>query len=82
MVYFDRDQLGAGRAVRVASGFSRRRGAGVCGQVARSEWAVIVDPDTANELPDGEVGEIWLQGENIGRGLLGPARRDPLDVRR
>jgi fatty-acyl-CoA synthase len=39
-----------------------------CGQIARSQWAVIVNPDTASELPDGEVGEIWLQGNNIGRG--------------
>jgi fatty-acyl-CoA synthase len=32
---------------------------------------VIVNPDTAEELPDGEVGEIWLQGNNIGRGYWG-----------
>ncbi len=32
---------------------------------------MIVNPDTANELPDGEVGEIWLQGNNIGRGYWG-----------
>jgi fatty-acyl-CoA synthase len=42
-----------------------------CGQVARSQWALIVDPDSAAELPDGRVGEIWLQGENIGRGYWG-----------
>ena len=29
---------------------------------------MIVNPDTHEELPDGEVGEIWLQGNNIGRG--------------
>jgi fatty-acyl-CoA synthase len=39
--------------------------------VARSQWAVIVDPDTSHELPDGEVGEIWLQGSNIARGYWG-----------
>ncbi len=37
-----------------------------CGQVARSQWAVIVDPGPAIELPDGEVGEIWLHGNNVG----------------
>ena len=52
-------------------GRPERRGAGVCGQIARSEWAVIVNPDTATELPDGEIGEIWLQGNNIGRGYWG-----------
>jgi fatty-acyl-CoA synthase len=36
--------------------------------VARSLWAVIVDPDSGDELPDGQVGEVWLQGNNIGRG--------------
>ena len=39
-----------------------------CGRIARSQWGVIVNPDTGDELPDGEVGEIWLQGNNIGRG--------------
>ena len=39
--------------------------------IARSQWAVIVDPDTGDELADGRVGEIWLQGDNIGRGYWG-----------
>jgi fatty-acyl-CoA synthase len=42
-----------------------------CGQVARSQLAVIVDRDTGDELPDGRVGEIWLQGNNICRGYWG-----------
>ena len=42
-----------------------------CGRTARSLWAVIVDPDTGAELPDGAVGEIWLQGNNVGRGYWG-----------
>ncbi len=33
-----------------------------------SQWAAIVDPDTGAELPDDCVGEIWLHGDNIGRG--------------
>ncbi len=33
-----------------------------------SQWAVIVDPETAEERPDGHVGEIWLHGPNIGAG--------------
>jgi len=39
-----------------------------CGRVARSQWAVIVDTDSDTELPDGRVGEIWLHGDNLGRG--------------
>jgi fatty-acyl-CoA synthase len=42
-----------------------------CGQVARTLWAVMVDPDTGGEVPDGRVGEIWLHGNNIGRGYWG-----------
>jgi fatty-acyl-CoA synthase len=42
-----------------------------CGRIARSQWAVIVNSDTDDELPDGEVGEIWLQGNNMGRGYWG-----------
>ena len=42
-----------------------------CGQVARSQWAVIVDADTGEELPDGRVGEIWLHGNNVCRGYWG-----------
>jgi len=38
-----------------------------CGQVARSQWAVIVDPDAHIELADGDVGEIWLHGANVAR---------------
>ncbi len=71
MVYLDREQLGAGHAVRVAADAPNAVAQVSCGRVARSQWAVIVDPDTDDELPDGEVGEIWLQGNNIGRGYWG-----------
>jgi acyl-CoA synthetase (AMP-forming)/AMP-acid ligase II len=49
-----------------------------CGQVTRSQWAVIADPDTAAELPDGEVGEILLHGDNIGQGYWGRKRETEL----
>lgn len=69
--YFDRDQLAAGTAVPVAEDAPGAVAQVSCGQTARSLWAVMVDPDTATELPDGRVGEIWLQGNNIGRGYWG-----------
>jgi fatty-acyl-CoA synthase len=70
-VYLDRDQLGAGRAVRVGADAPNAVAQVSCGRLARSLRAVIVDPDTAAELPDGAVGEVWLQGDNVGRGYWG-----------
>src|ERR1700758_436608 len=71
VVYLDREQLGAGHAVRVAADAPNAVPQVSCGRTARSLWAVIVDSGTETELPDGEVGEIWLQGNNVGRGYWG-----------
>jgi fatty-acyl-CoA synthase len=71
VVYLDRGRLGTGQAVRVAADAVNAVAQVSCGQIARSEWGVIVNPDNGEELPDGEVGEIWLQGDNIGRGYWG-----------
>ncbi|MGV0786717.1 fatty acyl-AMP ligase [Mycolicibacterium sp. XJ2] len=70
-VHLDRAQLSAGRAVPVAADSPDGVAHVSCGKVARSQWAVIVDPDTGAELPDGSVGEIWLHGDNLGRGYWG-----------
>lgn len=69
--YVDRDELVAGRAAPVSMDNPRAVPLVSCGQVARSEWAVIVDPGSDDELPDGCIGEIRLQGNNIGRGYWG-----------
>ena len=66
--YFDGDLLAAGQAVVVASDVPRAVAHVSCGVVARSLRAVVVDPDTGAELPDGSVGEFWLHGDNVGRG--------------
>ena len=71
VVYLDREQLGEGRAVQVAADDANAVVQVSCGQVARSLWGVIVNPDTGAELPDGQVGELWLQGDNVGRGYWG-----------
>ncbi|KUI44610.1 fatty-acid--CoA ligase [Mycobacterium sp. GA-1199] len=70
-VHLDRTHLSAGRAVPVAADSPDAVAHVSCGRVARSQWAVIVDPDTGAELPDGTVGEIWLHGDNLGRGYWG-----------
>ena len=67
-VHVDRKQLTAGRAVTVDADHPDATVQVSCGVVARSQWAVVVDPATESELPDGCVGEIWLHGDNIGRG--------------
>ncbi|OHV06661.1 fatty-acid--CoA ligase [Mycobacterium talmoniae] len=86
-VYLDREQLGADRAVPVAPDAPGAVTLVSCGQPICSQWAVIADPETAAELPDGVVGEIWLHGDNIGRGYWGREReteqvfRNKLQVR-
>ena len=66
--WFDGGQLAGGRAVRVSSDTPNAFAAVSCGVVARSLRAVVVDPDTGAELPDGAVGEFWLHGDNVGKG--------------
>ena len=70
-IHLDRDELGAGRAVRVPADHPNALAQVSCGKIARSQWAVIVDPATDAEVPDGRVGEIWLHGDNVGRGYWG-----------
>lgn len=68
VAHFDGAELSAGRAIPVAAGTPDAVAHVSCGQIARSLWAVIVNPDTGEELPDNSVGEIWLHGANVGRG--------------
>jgi fatty-acyl-CoA synthase len=71
VVHLDREMLENGQAVRVAADKPHASAQVSCGQIARSQWCVIVDSATATELPDGRVGEIWLHGNNVGRGYWG-----------
>ncbi|ORW31001.1 fatty-acid--CoA ligase [Mycobacterium paraense] len=69
-IFLDREQLGAGRAVVVEPTAPNAVSLVSCGQPILEQWAVIADPDGA-EVPDGTVGEIWLHGNNVGRGYFG-----------
>ncbi len=71
VVYVDRDELNAGRILRRAEDHPNAVPQVACGYVALSQWAAIVDPETGRELPDEEVGEIWLHGQNMGIGYWG-----------
>jgi fatty-acyl-CoA synthase len=66
--YFDAERLAAGRAVPVTAATPGAVAHVSCGVVARSLRAIVVDPGTGEELPDGSVGEFWLHGDNVGRG--------------
>ncbi|MBM3779486.1 MAG: AMP-binding protein, partial [Acidimicrobiia bacterium] len=39
-----------------------------CGYSVHGQELRIVDPDTRRELPDGQVGEIWLRGPHVTQG--------------
>ncbi|MGO8769375.1 fatty acyl-AMP ligase [Mycobacterium sp.] len=69
-IFLDRDQLGEGRAVTIAPGTPGAVAHVSCGRPIPDQWAVIANSDGA-EVPDGTVGEIWLHGNNIGRGYFG-----------
>ena len=68
IVHVDRDRLNAGHFTFVDADAPNAVTQVSCGQVARDQWATIVDVDTASELPDAQIGEIWLHGANIGAG--------------
>lgn len=64
IVRFDSEKLAAGHAEVCAEGGSELVTAG------RPRTCVlrVVDPETRLELPAGEVGELWMQGDQVGSG--------------
>ena len=71
IIHVDRDQLNTGTFVEVAADAPNAVAQVSAGKVGVDEWAVIVDVDTASEVPDGQIGEIWLHGNNLGSGYWG-----------
>jgi acyl-CoA synthetase (AMP-forming)/AMP-acid ligase II len=69
-VFLDRVQLAAGRAVIVEPDTPGAVAHVSVGQPFQDLWAVITSSEGA-EVPDGTVGEIWLHGDNVGRGYFG-----------
>ena len=74
VVHLDREHLADGQAVRVPADAPGAIAQVSCGQIARSQWAVIVDPDAHTERADGRVGEIWLHGDNVAQRYWGRPR--------
>lgn len=71
IVNVDRDELNNHRFVEVSEDSPKAVAQASAGKVGVAEWAVIVDADTATELPDGQIGEIWISGQNMGTGYWG-----------
>ncbi|OBI48625.1 long-chain-fatty-acid--AMP ligase FadD32 [Mycobacterium sp. E796] len=71
VIHVDRDEMNNQRFVEVPADAPNAVPQVSAGIIGVDEWAVIVDPDTASELPDGHVGEIWLHGNNLGTGYWG-----------
>jgi fatty acid CoA ligase FadD32 len=71
IVSVDRDELNQHRFVEVPDDSEKAVAQASAGKVGVAEWAVIVDHETASELPDGQIGEIWISGQNMGTGYWG-----------
>ncbi|GBG40879.1 long-chain-fatty-acid--AMP ligase FadD32 [Mycobacterium montefiorense] len=71
VIHVDRDELNNHRFVEVAPDAPTAVAQVSAGRIGVDEWAVIVDPDTASEVPDEHIGEIWLHGKNLGVGYWG-----------
>jgi fatty acid CoA ligase FadD32 len=71
IVHVDREELNSGRFVEVAADAPNAVEQVSAGKIGVDEWATIVDTETASELPDGQIGEIWLHGKNLGIGYWG-----------
>lgn len=71
ITYVDRDALNDHRFVEVSEDSPKAVAQAGAGKIGVAEWAVIVDNETATELPDGQIGEIWISGQNMGTGYWG-----------
>src|ERR1700761_4120260 len=68
IINVDREALNTGQFVEVPADAPNGVAQASAGKVGVSEWAIIVDAETATELPDGQIGEVWLHGTNMGAG--------------
>lgn len=68
IIHVDRDALNSNSIVEVDADSPKAVAQASAGKVGVSEWAVIVDAESATELADGQIGEIWISGQNMGTG--------------
>ncbi len=66
--WVDRRELSRGRVVSAVGDTGDPVPVVGCGAAAEGHELLVVDPDLGRELPDGEVGEIWVRGPNVAAG--------------
>lgn len=66
--WFEADALEHGRVVPTAPHAPGSRPLVGCGQSLPDQRVLIVDPHTCRRLPEGYVGEIWVQGPSVAMG--------------
>jgi fatty acid CoA ligase FadD32 len=71
IISVDREALNSGRFVEVPDDSPTAVAQAGAGKIGVDQWAVIVDAESASELPDGQIGEIWISGNNMGTGYWG-----------
>ncbi|MDT4998061.1 MAG: fatty acid CoA ligase FadD32, partial [Mycobacterium sp.] len=71
IIHVDRDELNRHRFVEVSEDSPTAVAQASAGRVGVAVWVTIVDAETATELPDGQIGEIWMHGQNMGTGYWG-----------
>lgn len=70
VTFFDREELAQGRAVVVPEEHPRAVGFVSNGSSIASQELTVVDPESAEELPEGRVGELWVHGPNLAAGYV------------
>jgi len=65
---FDGKALDAKQVVPMEVGQPGARSLVGCGRVLPEEKVVIVNPETAEQLPDDQIGEIWVQSPSVAQG--------------
>lgn len=65
---FDGKALGEHRVIPVPVGHENERTLVGCGRVLPEEEVLIVEPETRVQLPDHQVGEVWISSPSVGLG--------------
>jgi fatty acid CoA ligase FadD32 len=68
IIHVEREALNNRRFVEVPADAPNGVAQASAGKIGIDQWTTIVDAESASELPDGQIGEIWLHGNNMGAG--------------